>query len=152
MANRRVPVESEGSPHDRTGDYFRSRPPMDAFFDDAPDRVAERLVGKTLRVGRKRGTILKVHPQDQHDNANWIERRPLFGPDPVDAYVAPYRSGLLLFLRTGQQDTCVRIDAIESKGERYTNPTQVCRALDIEEEKEGWVSYDGEQVAQVRWY
>ena len=124
---------------------------MDRFFTGSPDRVAKRLIGKTLRVGRKLGTILEVTPQDQHDNANWIDSRPLFGSNPVDAYVAPYRGGLLLFLRTGEEDTCVRIDKISIRGETFSNPTQVCKAMGITEEQEGWVSYDGEKIVQIRW-
>lgn len=124
---------------------------MDRFFADSPDRVAKHLVGKTLRVGRKLGTILKVTPQTQRDNSHWVDSRPLFGSEPVDAYVAAYRGALLLFLRTGKEDTCVRIDQIEKGGEKFSNPTQVCKALGITEEREGWVSYDQRQVVQIRW-
>jgi len=59
------------------------------FFRRSPWDVANGLAGKTLKVGDKEGTITRVKPQYPADNANWTDR-PLFGPHPVDAYVAPY--------------------------------------------------------------
>lgn len=123
---------------------------MNSLFDGPPAAVAERLVGKSLRVGRQQGIILKVLPQSQRDNAEWIDRRPLFGPDPVDAYVASYRSALMLFLRTDPANTCVRIDEVKTRDGVFSSPTQVCRALGITGEASGWVSFNG-QTVQVRW-
>ena len=123
---------------------------MHQFFNGTPEDVAERLWGTRLRVGRIQATILGLLPQTEKDNDHWLDRRPLFGADPVDAYVAPYRGHCMLFLRTGATNTCVRIDGISVGGEVFSNPGQVCKALGIEEEKSGWVSYDG-QVVQIRW-
>src|SRR5262249_23944893 len=112
----------------------------------SPEQVAEDLVGVDLQIGRTRGEIKRVHPQTAADNANWIERRPLFGTSPVDAYVAPYRGNHMLFLRTGKENTCVRIDQLEIDGVVYKNPGQVCKALGLNEEHTGTVTFDGKVV------
>jgi hypothetical protein len=129
---------------------FRRGVIVHQFFDDTPENVAERLRGARLRVGRIQATILDVLPQTEKDNDQWLDRRPLFRTGPIDAYVAPYRGHHMLFLRTGATNTCVRIDKISIRGEVASNPNQVCKALGIENERSGWVSYDG-RVIQIRW-
>jgi hypothetical protein len=115
------------------------------FFGRTPEEVAEDLIGKTLAVGSKQGTITEVLPQSQAENGNWLDR-PLFGTYPVDAYAAPYRGFHLLFLRTGQQDTCVRINGIETVRKSYKGPGVVSKALGINRERTGNVSIDGQTV------
>ena len=116
---------------------------MHKLLKNAPEKVAEDLVGKTIQVGRKRGTITKCLPRTERDNATWLDTRPLFGSKPVDAYVAPYRGSHLLFLRTGERNTCVRIDGITlSDGTKLTGPGQVCKAFGLNVEKSGNVEID----------
>lgn len=116
---------------------------MHQLLKNAPKRVAQDLVGKTIQVGRKRGTITKVLPRTESDNANWLDTRPLFGSNPVNVYVAPYRGSHLLFLRTGARNTCVRIDGIMlADGTKCNGPGQVCKALNLSDEKAGNVEVD----------
>ncbi len=122
---------------------------MNSFFARSPRKVATELVGKDLQFGSKQGTILRVLPQSAADNANWIDRRPLFGPRPVDAYAAAYRGHCMLFLRTGANNTCVRIDSISLRGKVFSNPGQVCRALGIKGELTGKVSFNGRTVSII---
>ncbi|MDO8591530.1 MAG: hypothetical protein Q7R60_01215 [bacterium] len=124
---------------------------MHKFFQRATMFVAIELQGMTLQVGDKKATITKVKPQYAADNANWTDR-PLFGPRPVDVYVAEYRGALLLFLRTGTPgtNTCVRIDGIEIDGHAYTSSTQVCKALGITNERTGKVHL-ARNVISLRW-
>jgi 3-methyladenine DNA glycosylase Mpg len=121
------------------------------FFRRSPWDVANGLAGKTLKVGDKEGTITRVKPQYPADNANWTDR-PLFGPHPVDAYVAPYRGAHLLFLRTGTPgtNTCVRIDGIEIGEQACSTPSQVCKALGIDSERTGKVSFS-QNVVSLSW-
>ena len=115
---------------------------MHKFFTRSPLDVAIELKGKTLQVGDRKGIITKIKPQYPADNANWTDR-PLFGPRPADAYVAPYRGKCLLFLRTGMPgvNTCVRIDGIEMEEHAFSSPSQVCEALGIDSERTGKVHY-----------
>ena len=119
---------------------------MHKFFNRAPATVARELVGKTLQVGEVEGTIMAVLPQTERDNANWIDRRPIFGSKPNDVYVAPYRGTHLLFLRTGAPNTCVRIDAVSVDGKLYSTPGKVCKALRIDSERTGKMSFNGRMV------
>ena len=120
------------------------------FFGRSPEEVAEDLIDKTLVVGSKNGVITKVLPQSQAENGNWLDR-PLFGSYPVDAYAAPYRGFHLLFLRTGQRDTCVRINGIETARKSYTGPGVVSKALGITRERTGNVSFDGDETITIGW-
>ncbi len=115
------------------------------FFERSPEKVAEDLVGLPLEVGKAKGTIVKVLPQTEQDNANWIDRRPIFGTAPVDAYVAPFRGNHMLFLRTAP-NTCVRIDRLEIDEQVLKNPGQVCKALGLNEELSGSVVFDGKVI------
>lgn len=116
---------------------------MHKLLKNAPQKVAEDLVGKTIRVGSKRGTITKCLARTESDNATWLVTRPLFGSNPVDVYVAPYRGSHLLFLRTGARNTCVRIDGILlSDGTKCNGPGQVCKAFKLNGEKTGNVEID----------
>lgn len=123
---------------------------MHRFFDRSPQKVAEELPGKILQVGKKQATILSAKAQTSKDNANWIDQRPLFGPHPVDAYVAPYRGSHLLFLRTGSVNTCVRIESISIGDRVFTTPGKTCRALGINTERSGKVAFNGRAVT-LRW-
>lgn len=116
-----------------------------SFFERSPKIVAKELVGKKLQIGRKKGEIVKALPQTKKDNARWLDSRPIFGEDHVDAYVASYRGNHMLFLRTAP-NTCVRIDQIQYKDEIYENSNQVCRVFGIHEERTGSVTYDGQTV------
>jgi 3-methyladenine DNA glycosylase Mpg len=115
---------------------------MHKFFNRSPLDVAIELQGKTLQVGDRKGIITKVKPQYPVDNAHWTDR-PLFGPHPADAYVAPYRGKCLLFLRTGTPgvNTCVRIDGLETEDQVLRTPSSVCEALGIDSERTGKVHY-----------
>jgi hypothetical protein len=120
------------------------------FFERTPHKVAKDLVNKELKVGHNKGTIAAAKPQTAEDNASWVGKRPLFGENPVDVYVAPYRGNFMLFLRTGEKNTCVRIDQLELDGVVYKNPGQVCRALGLDEERTGRVAFDGKIVRILR--
>ena len=121
---------------------------MHKFFNRSPLEVANELKGKVLQVGDRQGTIIKVKPQWPADNANWTDR-PLFGPFPADAYVAPYRGKCLLFIRTGTPgvNTCVRIDGIEVESRVLSSPAQVCEALGIDSERSGRVSLNRDVIS-----
>lgn len=121
---------------------------MHKFFQRSPRQVAPDLVGKTLQVGNKKGIITKVLPQYADDNKNWTDR-PIFGPHPVDVYVAPYRGTHLLFLRTGTPgtNTCVRIDGLETRSTAARTAGQVCKALGITSERTGKLSLSGDLVS-----
>lgn len=123
---------------------------MHRFFARSPQQVADALIGKVLEVGTVKATILDVRPQTPRENASWLDRRPLFGAKPVDAYVAPYRGSHLLFLRTGTRDTCVRIDGISVDGKVFRSPGKVCRALGIKSERSGRVRFNGSTVS-ISW-
>lgn len=121
---------------------------MHRFFQRSPREVATALEGKTLQVGNKKGIITKVNPQSPKDNENWTDR-PIFGPHPVDVYVAPYRGTHLLFLRTGTPgtNTCVRIDGLETRSKVARTPGQVCKALGITSERTGKLRLWGDVVS-----
>jgi hypothetical protein len=120
------------------------------FFGRSPEEVAEDLIGKTLAVGTRQGIVTEVLPQSQAENGHWLDR-PLFGAYPVDAYAAPYRGIHLLFLRTGETDTCVRINGIETARKSYLRPGLVSKALGISRERTGNVSFDGEETVSIDW-
>jgi len=120
------------------------------FFGRSPEEVAEDLIDKTLVVGNKKGVITKVLPQSQAQNGNWLDR-PLFGAYPVDVYAAPYRGNRLLFLRTGETDTCVRIDGLATPRKSYPRPGLVSKALGITRERTGNLSFDGEETVSIDW-
>lgn len=124
---------------------------MHKFFQRATMFVAIELQGMTLQVGDKKATITKVKPQYAKDNENWTDR-PLFGPHPVDAYVAPFRGFHLLFLRTGTPgtNTCVRIDGVEIDGQVHSSPAKVCKALGIDSERTGKVHL-AHNVVSLSW-
>ena len=121
---------------------------MHKFFQRFPDEVATELIGKTLQVGNRKGVITKVKPQFPKDNENWGDR-PIFGPHPVDVYVAEYRGTRLLFLRTGTPgvDTCVLIDGLETRSKVCRTPGQVCEALGIKSERTGKLHFSGDVVS-----
>ena len=116
---------------------------MHEVLKNAPQKVANDLVGMTIQVGARQGTITKCLPRNESDNTSWLKTRPLFGSKPVDVYVAPYRGSHLLFLRTGSPNTCVRIDGILlSDGTEANGPGQVCKAFGLNGEKIGDVDID----------
>lgn len=111
---------------------------MHKLLKSAPEKVATDLVGKTIQIGRKRGTITKCLPRNERDNFNWLDSRPLFGSNPADVYVASYRGSQLLFLRTGTRNSCVRIDGIILRdGTNCNSPGKVCKAFGLDGEKVG---------------
>ena len=103
------------------------------FFNRRPEQVAADMIGLKLSHKDKQGVILNISPNDEKDNAHWLDSRPLFGSHPVDVYVAPYRGSHMLFFRTAP-DTCVRVDQVELGGEKFVRPGQVCRALELNSE------------------
>ena len=121
---------------------------MHRFFRRQPFEVAFDLKGKTLQVGSRKGIITKVLPQNQEDNKNWTDR-PIFGPRPVDVYVAAYRGAHLLFIRTEMpgMNSCVRIDGLETRSKVCRSPGQVCKALGINSERTGKLSFTGEVIS-----
>lgn len=121
---------------------------MHTFFNRPPGVVAKELVGKILQVGDVQATILSALPQTAQDNARWIGRRPIFGPEPVDVYVASYRGVRLMFLRTGAANSCVRIDAVSVDGVSYSSPSKVCKAFGIESEMTGKLAFN-DRIARV---
>ena len=124
---------------------------MHRFFRRSPREVATELEGKTLQVGNRKGIITNVKPQFPKDNENWTDR-PIFGPHPVDVYVAEYRGTQLLFLRTGTPgaNTCVRIDGLETRSKVCRTPGQVCEALGIKSERTGKLHLSG-NVVSLSW-
>lgn len=118
---------------------------MDEFFNRSPEKVAQDLIGKTIKVGQEHGVILKATPQTRKDNQRWLNSKPLFGDNPVDFYVSKYRAALLPFLRTAP-DTCVRIDSINIKGKVFEKPTHVCQALGIDAEATGDITFGGKTI------
>lgn len=120
------------------------------FFGRSPEEVAEDLIDMNLVIGAKHGVVTKVKPQTQADNGNWLDK-PLFGPYPVDAYASPYRGHHLLFLRTGLEDTCVRIDGLQTARKSYPRPALAAKALGINRERTGNVRFDGNETVTVEW-
>lgn len=123
---------------------------MHKLLKGSPEQVEPRLVGLALQVGRKRGKILAVLPQTELDNANWVDKRPLFTSHPVDVYVAPYRGSYMLFLRTGAPNTCVRVDRMLIGDVVYDSPGRVCKALGIDAERCGEISIQ-DNLVKIRW-
>lgn len=123
---------------------------MHPLFSGTVHQAARRLLRKTLVVNGHTCTITDVHVQTAEDNARWIRSKPLFGTNPVDVYVSKFRGAILLFLRTEELNTCVRIDEIELDGQVFEGPTKVCRALGITNSLGGDLTYDGTTI-QVTW-
>lgn len=123
---------------------------MHPLFSRTVQEAAQRLVGKVLRVNGHTAVITKVLAQTEDDNRRWLASKPLFGPEPVDVYVSKFRSAVLLFLRTEEKNTCVRIEAIEIAGERVVGPTAVCRRLGIDATQVGSLETDG-TVITISW-
>ena len=118
---------------------------MDPFFDRSLREVAADLVGKYLRISEVTCTILQVLSRTAKDNAQWLKSKPLFKgnrPDPVDVYVSSFRGHHLLFLRTGEADTCVRIESVHMNGRVVSGPGKVGSALGLSKEATGDAAYD----------
>lgn len=120
------------------------------FFGGSPEAVAEDLIDKSLVIGDRHGTITAALPRTERDNANWLHK-PLFGPYPVDVYASPFRGSYLLFLRTGQPNTCVRIDGLETARKSLHRPGLVSKYLGIKSERTGNVAYDGRETVTISW-
>lgn len=124
---------------------------MHAFFNRPVEDVARELTGKILRIDGKVAVIRKVLARTAEDNRRWIRSKPLFGKDPVEAYVSSFRGSHLLFLRTGPRNTCIRIEAVELAGRKISRPGRVCKELGINSERSGDVLFDG-TVVTVKWH
>ncbi len=88
---------------------------------------------------------MQLLPRSREDNWQWLQSKPLFGPDRVDFYVSSFRGSRLAFLATSP-DTCCRIEEISLDGELIYGPGRVCKALGLSGEATGDVSFDGRRV------
>lgn len=118
---------------------------MDKFFNRAPEKVAKDLIGKTLKIGKKEGRILKATPQAREYNQYWLASKPLFGDNPVDFYVPHYLAALIPFIRSAP-DTCVRITSVSIEDKVFEKPTHVCRAFGIDQEATGDIVFNGQVI------
>jgi hypothetical protein len=109
-----------------------SRLPLPEFFKKSPNEVARTIAGKTLLFGDKTLTIGKAQGQDPAQNAAWL-KKPIFGDDPANAMVVKYRGHKMLFIRTGDTNSCVRIlSGLGQGGEKLLNTKQICEYLGLE--------------------
>ena len=105
-------------------------------LDNAVEIAAYELQGQVLRFGDRNLSVLDTLAQPEATNEHWIDSRPIFGDDPVAAYVALYRGNPMLFLRAGEKNSCIRIVAgvNEPTGDKPANAKQVCEYLGLEGE------------------
>lgn len=124
---------------------------MHSFFDRSPNEVAAEISGKVLRIGDKIAVIRKALPKTEQDNLPWLDSKPLFGEEPVDVYVSSHRGSFLLFLRTGERNTCVRIEEVALEGRVVSGPGRVGKALGLTVEMTGDLAFDG-TVLTITWH
>lgn len=97
------------------------------------DEVAGNVIGTQIIRGESRVIISRVRPQDEEFNAPWINQQPIFGSYPEDAFVITSRSNPMLFIRTSETNSCIRITGAREVSTDRLLPSakQVCSVLGI---------------------
>lgn len=109
--------------------------PLPSLFEGPVEEVAEKIKGKLLVFEDQSLIVAETLAQTPESNERWIKAgKPIFGDFPVDAFAANYRGNPMLFLRSSERDSCVRIvSGIDPSTQTpFINPKQVCNHLGIE--------------------
>lgn len=129
------------SPHEEPTDALPVLPSsliLPEFFNRPPEQVATEMAGKRLVLGDKELTIASAQGQEEAENQSWLHL-PIFGDSPeAAAMVRKYRTSKILFIRTGDKNSCVRVvTGRGSDGEKLQNSKQVSEYLGLEKNTYG---------------